>query len=1015
MINNQVSANFDQYGRYFLIAKIIESNRSKEVLNILDVGGLAGLARLFMPLDNITIIDVIKSDIDNYIQASALDMPFQDKQFDVVITADTFEHISKKDRNIFLDECYRVSKDFFILAAPFETGEISKTEAEVNNIYNILSGESYVWLKEHMDNGLPQISSITSWIQKNRLFYLTYPNNFLIEWKYLISLYFFLENLPSKDGTKLFNNISKKYNETTNQIPSKLPSYRHVFAISSKELVKPLFNENNKLFKFNYSEDIAKIIKAYLNENSSSISDYVYYKTSIKHKFYKAQYDIKINQLNEELLKTKTNFNNFINSNEYKIFKKLQSKKTFNIYYKFFYICSNMSTIIYKIFRYKTYLLPDNLYWRLKTKTPAYLKNSLNDILFKQANNPDVSIIIPVYGKVILTVNCLLALSKIKTKYKYEVIVVNDNSPDSTLLVLNKINNLITVSNTSNLGFVDSCNNGALKAKGKYIVFLNNDTNVDVNWLDPLIEELELNNKAGIVGSKLIRPNGLLQEAGSIVYTDGTAGNYGSYDDPNKYQYNYKREVDYCSGASLAIRRSVFMKAGMFDTKFRPGYYEDTDLCLTLRNMGYSIIYQPLSRLVHIEGGTSGNNLSSGMKKYQTINRKIFLNKWSEYLNKNNYSSEEFNIKARDKSGDKLALVIDHYCPEPDKDSGSVRMFRLLNVLKNMGYKVTFWPDNYNTSRDYIELLEVNGIEVVNTNIVNFISFSESFAENYDLVIVSRYSVAPSYINYLRDYYINSKIIYDTVDLAFYRYDRQFKLSNNSEISQLSNDIRLIELGTMQRTDATLVVSNKEKELLNSINPEIKVGVVSNIHELKLDKAKSFNERQDLLFIGGFNHDPNVDAIIWFCNSIMPIINKKLPNLRITIIGSNPTSEILKLSNRNIKVVGYVKDVSEYFNRARVFVAPLRYGAGVKGKIGQAIEFGLPIVSTSIGVEGMFLKDNNSCMVADNETEFANKVIKLYQNEKLWLVLRDNSRKVLLKHFSAKNAEDSLKRLIKIL
>lgn len=631
-------------------------------------------------------------------------------------------------------------------------------------------------------------------------------------------------------------------------------------------------------------------------------------------------------------------------------------------------------------------------------------------ISFAAQKSPDVSIVIPIYNKVDITTHCLKALANHKSKYTFEVVLVDNASQDESQSRFSNINGLIYLRNAENFGFVGGCNIGADKAKGKYLVFLNNDTEVQGEWLDALIDTLQSDNNIGLVGSKLVYPDGRLQEAGGIIFRNGSGMNYGKNGDPGYFEYNYSREVDYCSGASIVLEKKLFDRLDKFDELYSPAYYEDTDLAFKVRNSNLKVIYEPKSVVKHFEGATAGTSTSSGFKKYQDINHKKFVKKWDKVLSKNHFDPAEA-YRARDRSGKRLALIIDTIVPETDKDSGSVRMHSMIKVLQGMDYKVTFWPENLYATQPYTPKLQSMGVEVV-YGTVSFEQFSRDYAKFYDLVIVSRPDVAVKFIKPCLQFYKHAKIIYDTVDLAFLRLDRQAKTENSEKLTRAAAAWKIIELNIINSVDNTLVVSDFEKELLHNLLPSKKVNIVSNIHCFKT-LGKPYKARSGLFFIANFQHLPNQDSMEWFANSILSQIKNALPNISISVVGPHmPTRLKSMLEDKGVKVHGFVEDVEPLLASSRVFISPLRYGAGVKGKVGQAIEYGLPVVTTSIGAEGMHLRDGESCLIADDAKSFAGAVVYLYKNERKWHELQKNSSIVLEKYFSPAAARKELVKII---
>lgn len=636
-----------------------------------------------------------------------------------------------------------------------------------------------------------------------------------------------------------------------------------------------------------------------------------------------------------------------------------------------------------------------------RPKEPAI---SFNKMVFPVFDSIRVSIIIPVYNKCDYTLRCLLSIYENTSGVSYEVIVVDNASKDSTSAMLSSFENIVAVRNSENKGFVEACNIGAAKARGEYLLFLNNDTEVTQGWLEAMCQPFE-NQETGIVGAKLVYPDGSLQEAGNIIWKDASGWNYGRGDDPKKPEYCYRKSVDYCSGACLQISRTLWDEIGGFDMRYAPAYYEDTDLCFEVRNRGYAVIYQPEAVVIHYEGVSSGTDINKGYKKFQQINHSKFLDKWKTVLETEHFSGPDFLFMARERCKGKRILVADHYVPEFDKDSGSLRMFSLIKILNEMGHKVVFWPENRAYNSKYTAALQKMGIETCygSTHFDEYMKKNGSF---FDYIILSRPHIAEVMIYAARNY-SKAKIIYDTVDLHYVREGRRVR----QEAEKAESEWKKRELGLANQADYTLVVSSVEKELLEKEGISSSISVVTNIHSLE-DASLDFEKRTGIMFIGGFMHTPNEDAMIWFVDEIWPVIKKRIDNAHFYIVGSHPSDKIKALAASDITVTGFVEDVTPYFTKSRVFVSPLRYGAGVKGKIGQSLSYGLPVVTTHIGAEGMGLVDGENSLIADDVESFASKVIELYNDSGLWCRLSEGGRSLIEKRFSPEIMKENLLQLI---
>jgi O-antigen biosynthesis protein len=637
---------------------------------------------------------------------------------------------------------------------------------------------------------------------------------------------------------------------------------------------------------------------------------------------------------------------------------------------------------------------------------------------FPVHDSVDVSIIIPVFNHWQSTLACLESIAQLTAGSTYEVVVVDDGSSDETCGVLEQIEGLVALRNNRNLGFIGSCNRGAATARGKFLVFLNNDTVVTPGWLDALVRTFRSVPGTGLAGAKLLYPDGRLQEAGSVIWHDGTGWNYGKFDDAGHPRYNFTREVDYCSGACIMVPKSLFWEFGGFDSQFTPAYYEDTDLAFKIRNAGHKVIYQPHAKIIHHEGLTSGTSLESGVKSYQRVNQTKFQERWRQSLESHSpppppdFDRNDYTRIAEFASR-RQVLVIDHRLPSPDRDSGSVRMMELIRAIRHRGHHVVFVPDDLNAWPGYLEDLQFIGVEVIHTPYFGSVAeYLRQHGPEIDLAIISRRDIAAKHMTSVRRFAPQAKIVFDTVDLHFLRCERQALLEQGESQNHSLAISKQQEHRLAMRADMTLVVSPIEKAILERECPGIDVRILSNIHQLEEIKMPGFDGRSGLIFIGGFQHPPNADAVLYFVREILPRIRSRLPDVLFQVIGPDAPPEVVQLASPNIEVLGYVPDVKPMFHRARVSVAPLRFGAGVKGKVNQSMALGLPTVVTTIAAEGMYLVHEHNAMIADDADGFADAVVRLHTSRELWQRLSAQGLECVKEHFSVEAASKPIDELL---
>jgi GT2 family glycosyltransferase len=608
----------------------------------------------------------------------------------------------------------------------------------------------------------------------------------------------------------------------------------------------------------------------------------------------------------------------------------------------------------------------------------------------RKAGQPSlVTIIIPVFGKIDYTLRCLRSIAGTWSEsINANVIVVDDGSPDSSVHELIGIPGVTVLRNGTNAGYLRSTNRGAALADTRYLCFLNNDTEVRNGWLDALVSTAEDDEAIGAVGSKLLYPDGTLQEAGGIIWSDATGWNYGRGDDPNKPEYNIARDVDYCSAASLLVRTDIFRSIGGLDERYAPAYYEDADLCFAIRNLGFRVVYEPRSELVHYEGVSSGTDVSSGIKRYQELNRPKFAEKWQQALTRH-LPPDAANVeRAVTRKLAKAILVIDSYVPLHDREAGSNRLFKIIQILRDLRYDVLFFPDNGAPIEPYSGDLRRLGVDILycppdGTKQQEMLA---AFLRRVEVAWICRPELAEKYLPAIREASAGIPIIYDTIDLHFTREKKRFELEGGD--AKLWQRLQTVELGMARAANLVVTVTDVERKILADYDIDA-VAVIPTVHDVEEHEDISFASRTGLLFIGGYAHTPNVDAAEWLCKDVMPLVWQAEPEITVTLVGSNPTPAVLALRSDRVRVTGFVAQIKPLFEEARLFVAPLRYGAGMKGKIGQALSFGLPFVTTTVGVDGYPLEDGKNCLIADDARSFAEAIVKLYRDPEMWERFRD--------------------------
>jgi O-antigen biosynthesis protein len=611
------------------------------------------------------------------------------------------------------------------------------------------------------------------------------------------------------------------------------------------------------------------------------------------------------------------------------------------------------------------------------------MRYAFSPLRFEQSDEPDVSVIIPVHNKFSVTYDCLKSIHDASPKRSFEIIIVDDCSDDETILAALVVSGAVQVlRNATNLGFVRACNAGAAVAKGKYLLFLNNDTLVKDGWLDELVDTFDQVPNVGIVGSKLLFNDGKLQEAGGIIWRLGDGWNWGRGRDPAEPMFSYLRDVDWVSGAALMIEAGVFQTLRGFDDAFAPGYYEDTDLAFRVRALGKRVVMQPASEIIHLEGVSSGTDTSGpGMKRFQVINHAKFYKRWKDTLLTHRFNGQKPEEEAERHIG-RRAYFIDDSVPTPDQDAGSNAAVDHMRTLMDLGYKITFLPaDNMARIDPYTLGLQKIGIECLHHPW--FWSVEEVFrkaAHKPDLVYLHRYTNASKYATMVRRYFPDCRIVYNVADLHFLRMERQAEVETGTITAAQVLQQRRAELSAMMNVDCVIVHSSVEARMLHEADPSLLLEVVPWTVRPR-PTTLPFADRAGLAFVGGYGHPPNVDAVRYLLDDIQPMLRRMLPGSTTYLVGSKMPDEMTNMRMPGVVPVGFVPVLADILNKLRLTVVPLRYGAGIKGKVLESFAHGLPCVMSEVAAEGLELPEALAWLVARTPAEFAEKIARLHEDE----------------------------------
>ncbi len=633
----------------------------------------------------------------------------------------------------------------------------------------------------------------------------------------------------------------------------------------------------------------------------------------------------------------------------------------------------------------------------------------LAGVAFPECEAPEVSILI-VAGNARAIARCLRAIHAHDPDVAFEIIVVDDAAVG--LEALSGVAGLRCHRNETQLGHVRSLDVAARLARGRFLHVLGEEVEVTAGWLDALMALMVHFPACGIAGPRVLSPDGTLQQAGVVVWDDGSRMDHGRGELSEAPAFNHVRESDSCSGSAFLLRKASDADGILFDETYPVLEDAVADLSFRYRERGSKTLYCPSASVIRHPVDERGD------VRAMIHSETAFRERWRHVLAQRHYPPGECLFRAREHGRHKrILLVIDHYLPQPDRDAGSRAILQTMQQLIAMGFLVKFWSANQYYDPSYRHLLEDAGIETVTGDrwANRFERYLRYAGQELDYVLLSRPTVAVDYVAALRGH-SRARLLFYGHDLHHQRMSGQAETTGSQHESAAADAMWRSELRIWHDVDAVIYPSQEEADVAAGHIGIRKAHAVPlycfDDIEPVLPGQASAGKR--LLFVAGFGHSPNVDAAEWLVHAILPEVRKRVPDITLDLVGSNPNPRVIALGQTpGVHVSGNVSvdELDAYYRQATVAVVPLRFGAGVKLKVLEAMVRGIPVVTTSIGAQGLPGAAELICVADDVQGLVAGIVALATQPQRNRADL-DASRAYVAGHYSSERMRDALWRVL---
>ncbi len=611
-------------------------------------------------------------------------------------------------------------------------------------------------------------------------------------------------------------------------------------------------------------------------------------------------------------------------------------------------------------------------------------------VSFPDCPNPVVSIVTIGFGNAPHLVSCLESVAVGVQSLGYEVIVVLNGTTESVEKDLaRRVQGATVEVSRVNRGFAGACNLGASLATGEFIALLNDDTIVEPGWLEELVAALRRHPQVGAVGSRLLHADGSLQEAGQVIWNDGSTSCVGRDEPESRHAFEWARRVDYCSGSSLLIRRSTWDRLGGLDESFYPAYCEDVDLCLRIAEGGEEVWYEPNSRVTHLE---SRSTTSSYKRFLIERNRPLLITRWADEIGRR-LAPDPHDPSAITRAvfralGDPFRLlIIDDRIPIPALGAGFPRMYDFARELAETDDVHVAVLPTATDAGDPSELAAA-GIEIVRT------SLREHLAEPgtaYDVVVISRPNNFIDNSHVIRSLLPGVPIIYDVEALFHRRMQKQIPFVDDPVLRRKlvidAEEMKQFETAIVAMADHVVCLSEDEAAFVRGIGAPEHVSVKPPLLNGIIPSTAPFAERNDIIMVASWVAgwgSPNCDGLSWFLDEVFPLVQEQVPWATLRVSGADPPIELRERERFGVVFQGHIPNLMDFYGTARVVISPVRFGSGVKIKTVEAMQYGIPVVSTEVGAEGIDLHGLDALEITDDPEEFAQAVCTLLTDPVAW-------------------------------